>query len=171
ADLDAVEGSINDGEVFRFLTKPCGPKQLRDTVELAARLARTTPSFLTDDRDVLDDEGGLEIVLESDTATEIHSRDGEIVANPIRVPPLAVAPEGGHTQTTVIERPRLAPDDGGAVVSATPAPGACRAGLGVIVFSSDEGMIETVQKAVRGRLPVYRASNVVHVVRTLKEHG
>ena len=29
ADLDAVEGSINDCEVFRFLTKPCPPDQLR----------------------------------------------------------------------------------------------------------------------------------------------
>ena len=43
ADLDAVEGSINDSEVFRFLTKPCAPQQLRETIELAAKLARETP--------------------------------------------------------------------------------------------------------------------------------
>ena len=36
ADLDAVEGSINESEVFRFLTKPCAPQQLRETIELAA---------------------------------------------------------------------------------------------------------------------------------------
>jgi DNA-binding NtrC family response regulator len=40
ADLDAVEGSINDGEVFRFLTKPCPPDQLRETVALATHVAR-----------------------------------------------------------------------------------------------------------------------------------
>jgi CheY-like chemotaxis protein len=40
ADLDAVEGSINESEVFRFLTKPCAPKQLRETIELAARSPR-----------------------------------------------------------------------------------------------------------------------------------
>src|SRR5512138_253867 len=45
ADLDAVEGSINDSEVFRFLTKPCAPKQLRDTVVLAAQLARSAPAM------------------------------------------------------------------------------------------------------------------------------
>ncbi len=39
ADLDAVEGSINDGEVFRFLTKPCAPNELKQTVRLAANLA------------------------------------------------------------------------------------------------------------------------------------
>ena len=44
ADLDAVEGSINESEVFRFLTKPCAPKQLRETIELAAKLARETPA-------------------------------------------------------------------------------------------------------------------------------
>src|SRR5690606_41086982 len=44
ADLDAVEGSINDGEVFRFLTKPCPPQQLRETIELAARVAREAPA-------------------------------------------------------------------------------------------------------------------------------
>jgi len=44
ADLDAVEGSINDSEVFRFLTKPCPPQQLRETIELAAKVARDTPA-------------------------------------------------------------------------------------------------------------------------------
>ena len=44
ADLDAVEGSINESEVFRFLTKPCAPQQLRETIELAAKVARETPA-------------------------------------------------------------------------------------------------------------------------------
>ena len=35
ADLDAIEGSINVGEVFRFLSKPCPPDHLRATIELA----------------------------------------------------------------------------------------------------------------------------------------
>ena len=47
ADLDAVEGSINDSEVFRFLTKPCAPEQLRNTIELAATVARETTGSVT----------------------------------------------------------------------------------------------------------------------------
>src|SRR5690606_19246070 len=43
-------------------------------------------------------------------------------------------------------------------------------GLGVLVFSSDEEMIETVQRAVRARVPVFRASNVVQVVKIRTEH-
>ena len=35
ADPSAVEGSINVGEVFRFLNKPCPPQVLRETLDLA----------------------------------------------------------------------------------------------------------------------------------------
>jgi len=49
ADPTAVEGSINIGEVFRFLSKPCPPQLLRDTLELAiaaARAERSVPSSM-----------------------------------------------------------------------------------------------------------------------------
>src|SRR5688572_28295890 len=74
ADLDAVEGSINDSEVFRFLTKPCAPKQLRETIELAARLARETPAP-PQRRGELSPADTLEIIMESDTVTEIGGAD------------------------------------------------------------------------------------------------
>lgn len=44
ADPSAVEGSINVGEVFRFLSKPCPPKVLRETLSLAITASRTTPA-------------------------------------------------------------------------------------------------------------------------------
>ena len=37
ADLDAIEGSINVGEVFRFLSKPCAPDSLRSTINMAVK--------------------------------------------------------------------------------------------------------------------------------------
>lgn len=43
ADPSAVEGSINLGEVFRFLSKPCPPNVLRETLSLAIAAARTKP--------------------------------------------------------------------------------------------------------------------------------
>ncbi len=169
ADLDAVEGSINDGQVFRFLTKPCAPQQLRDTVELAAKLAREAPA--PSEADDEDEGHGLEIVLESDTATEI---DGEGRASPIgRRPRPAAEPDASRTEatftsTTVIERPKPAAADADAGEAEGEA--AAQGGLGVVVFSSDEEMLDVVQKAVRGRLPVYHASNIVKVVRLLTEH-
>ena len=153
ADLDAVEGSINDSEVFRFLTKPCAPKQLRETIELAAKLARETPAPSADDE--LSPEDTLEIVMESDGFVEIGP--GGEVSNQ----------RGSTSRTATLESPRF-PEPSAA---AAPAPKPRSAtGLGVIVFSSDEEVTDTVQKAVRGRLPVFRATNIVQVVKTLAEH-
>lgn len=187
ADLDAVEGSINDGEVFRFLTKPCAPQQLRDTVELAAKLARTAPAPPEGD----DEPDMLEIVLESDTVTELGASAAKAVtdtpsasrgpAAPDAAPAADVSagPNGEFVSTTVIEPPRFdspehleeAPPPATAATAATAAAAQRpQSGLGVVVFSADEEMLETVQKAVRGRLPVYRATNIVKVVRILTEH-
>ena len=43
-------------------------------------------------------------------------------------------------------------------------------GLGIVVFTADEEVLSTVQRAVRGRLPVYAATNIVKVVKILTEH-
>ena len=40
ADPAAIEGSINVGEVFRFLGKPCPPQHLRETIRLAVQASR-----------------------------------------------------------------------------------------------------------------------------------
>jgi DNA-binding NtrC family response regulator len=157
ADLDAVEGSINESEVFRFLTKPCAPKQLRETIELAARLARETPA--PQDTEPLGPAETLEIVMESDTVTEIS---GET-----RPPPRMALEAEQADKTDIIEAPKFehyrpAPTEAVKPRVAT--------GLGIVVFSTDQEVIDTVQKAVRGRLPVYHAGNIVQVVKTLTEH-
>ena len=43
ADPGAVEGSINVGEIFRFLNKPCPPNVLRDTLDLAISATDAAP--------------------------------------------------------------------------------------------------------------------------------
>ena len=48
ADPSAVEGSINIGEVFRFLSKPCPPQTLKETLALAIDAARTAPDVRTE---------------------------------------------------------------------------------------------------------------------------
>lgn len=40
ADADATIASVNEGEVFRYISKPWGPKELRDTVALAVDVAK-----------------------------------------------------------------------------------------------------------------------------------
>ncbi len=50
ADVEAAMDSVNDGEIFRYINKPWGPKELRDTVadavNIAAKLEKVNvPSF------------------------------------------------------------------------------------------------------------------------------
>jgi DNA-binding NtrC family response regulator len=153
ADLDAVEGSINDSEVFRFLTKPCAPKQLRETIELAAKLAREAPA--PEAQEPLSAEETLEIVMESDTVKEITSQN-------------RTAQQADRTSNTDVMQapPFAAPAD----TASTSAAKKLATGLGIVVFSSDNEVIDTVQKAVRGRLPVYNAGNIVHIIKIIDEH-
>jgi serine/threonine-protein kinase len=161
ADLDAVEGSINDSEVFRFLTKPCAPKQLRETIELAARLAREAPAPQAAELSPADT---LEIIMESDSVTQISSQQRALAP-----PPTDAAGTAGHdsTGTDVMEKPAFACAPEPQVQQPKPK---LATGLGIVVFSSDDEVVHTVQNAVRGRLPVYRAGNIVHVVKILTEH-
>ena len=157
ADLDAVEGSINDSEVFRFLTKPCAPQQLRETIELAAKLARETPVPPTPEP--LTDTPGdaIEIILENDTVTEI----GRGSPSP---------PQEPTSSTARLERPKFAPSPANAPAPAAASPRPkLAAGLGIVVFSIDSEVVDVVQKAVSGRLPVYTAGNIVQVVKCLTE--
>jgi serine/threonine-protein kinase len=131
ADLDAVEGSINDCEVFRFLTKPCPPEQLRETLSVAVQVAQQSQATAAD--------------IESDPATDLAAP-----------PAAAEAPE--TRQRTSAAQPKL-PVSRERLMQ----------GLGIVVFTNDEEVLTTVQQAVRGRLPVYSASNIVKVVKILTE--
>jgi DNA-binding NtrC family response regulator len=169
ADLDAVEGSINESEVFRFLTKPCAPKQLRETIELAAKLAREAPAPEAK-LDQSPSSDSLEIIMEADTVTHIggneDARDKTAVANMAERLSRTDRMQAPKFQAPA-EQPAAAPVPAPAAAPARPKSAT---GLGIVVFSSDNEVIDTVQKAVRGRLPVYNAGNVVHVVKILAEH-
>jgi len=194
ADLDAVEGSINDGEVFRFLTKPCAPEELREAVTLAARLARSTPAPGATPNTAEMDGEAIEIILESSAEAEpAPPRASARPASP-PAPPMPQRPAASRAPEAQVEavtrrpaRPPSAPDatkpvdsDFDPVSTAvidppmpTAAPKAptprLAQGLGIVVFSTDEEVLATVQRAVRGRIPVHSASNIVQVVNILTE--
>jgi DNA-binding NtrC family response regulator len=165
ADLDAVEGSINESEVFRFLTKPCAPKQLRETIELACKLAREAPAPEAK-ADPSPSSDSLEIILEADTVTHVGGGEDD------RGKTAAANMVERLSRTDRMEAPRFAApvEEPAMAPGASPVRPTSATGLGIVVFSSDNEVIDTVQKAVRGRLPVYNAGNVVHVVKILAEH-
>ncbi len=146
AELDAVEGSINDGEVFRILTKPCPPDRLKETIALAVKAAREAPP------------------PKPPETKPVPARATARKPNPVKAPP----------------RPGIRPVQAGPCHEAKPRPATAKPamvskkrlaqGLGIVVFTNDEEVLTAVQKAVRGRLPVYAASNVIQVVKILTEH-
>jgi len=70
ADADAAVASVNEGEIFRYINKPWGPKELRDTIADAVGIARqleeAPPPLLSD---VVEVQGMTCLVLDQDEAT------------------------------------------------------------------------------------------------------
>ena len=140
ADLNAVEGSINESEVFRFLTKPCAPDELKRTIALATSLAQEPAPVHTPAHD--------------DVLPETVPPQPE---------PAAAQEVQSFVSTQVLDQDQMPqPDD-------SPAPGV-RNGMAVLVFSNDEAMLKVAQDATRGRVPVLYASNIVQVVKTIEQH-
>jgi len=170
ADLDAVEGSINDSEVFRFLTKPCAPDQLRDTVELAASVARQTPdkaATASTASDLVDIGQPLaeDVALVGDTAgpEAAAATAAHAIATQQAEAELA---ERRHEKTAVLDEVPVPIVD----TTATSAQPLMGKGFGVIVFTDDKDVLDAVQTAARGRVPIYHARTIVKVVNYLTEH-
>ena len=228
ADLDALEGSINRGEVFRFLTKPCAPDDLRFTISQAVEIAREelaiahegevapasaaaleTPAPEEDDNFTRTEQNLEELIAASpaevrhaQSALAPHAADGAALAGkapdpdrrrlqedaprettpaPARASALRPAPDPGTGETgtnIIMEGESFTVVDGD-----TPPPtinphrparraAANRAvkqdDVGVLVFSADDGLLETIRNALAERFHVVRASNIVHVTKLLR---
>ncbi|MCH7567490.1 MAG: response regulator, partial [Nitrospirae bacterium] len=156
ADLDAVEGSINHSEVFRFLTKPCAPDQLRETIELAATISRETAASVMVMEEI---DETTPIGAPSDDIAEKTTPESESAE-----PTISLA-ELEHQKTVSLNQVSVASPE-----TVTPQTGGGRAGDGIAVFSDDDDVLEAVQKAGRGRVPIYHARNIIKVIKILTEH-
>lgn len=79
SDLKAVLGSVNDGEVFRFVNKPWNNTELRDLVASAGQIAREAPVIARDalpqaEHDRARTQVGV-LVIEDDTAVQQRLRE------------------------------------------------------------------------------------------------
>lgn len=79
ADLNAVLGSVNEGEVFRYVNKPWDNTELRDIVQLASRIARDSPVLHDKPVDEFDREQARRqvgiLVIEDDPETQQRMRE------------------------------------------------------------------------------------------------
>lgn len=77
ADADAALASVNEGEIFRYITKPWGPKELRDTIAQAADIAMgLEQAAAIVPPQSSESEGGLTcLVLDQDESTYAAVKD------------------------------------------------------------------------------------------------
>lgn len=69
ADADAALAAVNDGEIFRYINKPWGPKELRDTIAQAVQIAQTLDTSVAAAAAPADDARLTCLVLDKDVAT------------------------------------------------------------------------------------------------------
>ncbi len=186
ADLDAIEGSINIGEVFRFLSKPCPPNHLKETLKLAVEIAQNSsaeaaaavateapapktapkPAPVAASNDpviALDDE--------ADTATEegIEIAFDETIASddPLAATMTEEIVLGGDSSEYEGESTEIILSGDGTIV-VDQASSAMRR-VGVIVFTSSDAFGESVRSMLEGDHPVFSAKTLVQVTEILGE--
>ena len=151
ADLDAIEASINEGEVFRYLMKPCPPEDLRKAIAMAVDAVRTELSALEDEPAV------EEIELQPVDRTE--SQPAELIPFPVSrrsskrrasVHPIRPPKEKDRQPPKTKERAIPSPD------------------VGVLVLSVDRALYQTINEVVEGA-QVVRAASVDQALGILEE--
>ncbi|MFK8032297.1 MAG: response regulator [Gammaproteobacteria bacterium] len=118
ADLDAIEGAMNDGEVFRFLSKPCAAEELRGTIKLATEIAIETNGSASADPD---DDSFLDAISTAGSGPSaldsVHANIDDVM-NFASTVVLSENPDLGTSTVPSLEaaQPHIAP------VKATPLP-------------------------------------------------
>lgn len=79
SDLKSILGSVNEGEVFRFVNKPWNNTELRDVVMQAGQIAREAPVITSDQLDPQEYESARTqvgvLVLEDDPTVQQRLRE------------------------------------------------------------------------------------------------
>lgn len=196
ADLDAIEGSINIGEVFRFLSKPCPPQELRETLAEAVQAARQTGSAA---RVAAAVEPVPEPPARPPEARAAPAQDHEVTVPNLalelekearRRPAPAAPAEPAAPEEVVVGSEADEEDAAEEIVLATEPDsdfvdtivigddsvpgrrdGACEDmdNVGVALFSSDVAFTEQVQRVLGERYRIARASTLVQVTELLAD--
>ncbi len=99
ADLKAIEASINEGEVFRYLTKPCPSEQLKEAIGLAAEVAANAePSAHASEAETI----LIEELPKAPPQPAVVPR-----VEPLRPQPIISAP--ARTHPVPLRKPQMAP--------------------------------------------------------------
>ena len=198
ADLDAIEGSINVGEVFRFLSKPCPPNHLRETLKLAVDIARSTRA----EAEVAKPQPAPASIPKQPPAASVNDAESatpgiEVTESPLPTTPPTVptavpapaeqtvskteptpAEEPGYTDTVASDTDIVVPEGTEEIVLETEYDGggtvaggldSSIASVGVVVFSSSESFANSAAGMLSSDHPVQWAKTLVQVTEILSE--
>ena len=129
ADLEAIEASINEGEVFRYLMKPCPPDDLKKAIAMAVEAVRNGGSGQPeDDRPA------------PQASADVSAEQAELIPFPARQ-------RSGRPKATVHQLPRRK----------KPGKPAAQAGprserkADVLVLTADKALYQTVADSATGQ--------------------
>jgi len=174
ADPSAVEGSINYGEVFRFLSKPCPPQVLRETLSLAIAASRTAPAA---DKTPVPQPPAPEPVdaqepaakLQSDVIKDDDETQPSLLALDEQRATAASDRSSSHweTMTSVVMSEDNVEESQEVVSLSAPMLGA--ADVGVVVFTIDSDFASTAIRAVSADRDTILATKLSKVAQALEQ--
>jgi DNA-binding NtrC family response regulator len=144
ADLDAIEASINDGEVFRYLMKPCPPDDLKKAITMAVDAARNSNPVREE--------------IELPRAAPMRRKPAELIpfpaarraSNPAKPAPTPTGRKSGIKTAASRTAERPSP-------------------IEVLVLSADKALYSVIEQVTEGH-PVLRAATVDQALKLLAEN-
>ncbi|MEO1319623.1 MAG: response regulator [Pseudomonadota bacterium] len=168
ADLDAIEGSINVGEVFRFLSKPCPPDNLRATIDQAVQ-ASAAPVLTPDSPTVQPQPTGDADSDDEAPADSLATQTRPISRrkSPSLVPAmLASQPEAEETpdEDDLEAQGEQVVLSGDSVQIRNSESFRDMESVGVVVFTLSDDFFKEVDGAMQGRYKLYHANRLLKVL-------
>lgn len=144
ADPAAVNDSINIGEVFRFLGKPCAPKVLRETLRLAVHATRPA---MDSGAPLLEPLKAMQPAPRQtpEVALDVTSSNELPVLRPV---PLG-NPQSGQSSPPEIKQPSKE--------------------VGVVVYTVDSAFAETAIRTISNERSTLLATSLIRAMRALEE--
>ena len=158
ADLEAIEASINEGEVFRYLMKPCPPDDLKKAISMAVEAVRSGVPVTPQSATATEAGAKVEAPVAAATAGAQNAETGELI-------PFPNTRNTPNRTATVHQLPgslKAAPKNTAAPAEekakpATPAPSGSP--VDILLLSRDKDLQATIVEAVSDH-EVVRAATV-----------
>jgi DNA-binding NtrC family response regulator len=152
ADLSAIEASINEAEVFRYLMKPCGSQELKEVIALAATAASGSAA------------GPLPVQHVAGRADPPPAEEIELFEVGVTPPGPGARPRGPVSAARLNE-PQPDPE---------PAPRRKRttsAAVELLVLSTDRQLVDVLADAMHGVRRVHHAETIDQAIALLESQS